>query len=142
LSDTSITLRPGMALTLNGIAQGYATDRIAEMLRVEGLDNIFVDAGEFRALGGMPGGGDWPVTLESGPEITLNDRALATSAPLGTTFDQEGRIGHILDPRTGGPVKAPWRSISVSAKSAALADALATACCLAETREMVDRILA
>lgn len=141
ISAKGITLRPGMALTLNGIAQGYATDRVAEMLKAEGLDNIFVDAGEFRALGGVPGGGDWLVTLESGPEITLNNRALATSAPLGTTFDQKGRLGHILDPRTGGPVRAAWRSVSISAGSAALADALATACCLTEAKEDVDRIL-
>lgn len=141
LSPAAIALRPGMALTLNGIGQGYVADRIAALLTAEGLTDIFIDTGEFRALGGQPGGG-WPVALDSGPRITLADRALATSAPLGTTFDQAGRLGHILDPRTGGPVAGPWRSVSISAPDAALADALSTAACLCEGEAEVDALLA
>ncbi|MCY1298958.1 ApbE family protein [compost metagenome] len=89
-----------------------------------------IDTGEFRALGGQPGGGGWPVRLESGERLPLRQRALATSARLGTTFDQAARDGHILDPVTGMPAPATWRSVSVSAPSAAIADALATAACL------------
>ncbi len=48
---TGITMRPGMALTLNGIAQGYIADRVAALLDAEGLTNILIDTGEFRALG-------------------------------------------------------------------------------------------
>ncbi len=142
LAPAAITLRPGMALTLNGIGQGYVADRIAALLAAEGLNNIFIDTGEFRALGGQPGGGDWPVTLESGPRITLADRALATSAPLGTTFDEAGRLGHILDPEAGRPVASPWRSVSVSAPDAALADALSTAACLCGSQAEVAALLA
>ena len=141
LAPGAITLRPGMALTLNGIGQGYVADRIAALLAAEGLTNILVDTGEFRALGTRPGGGDWPVRLEAGPRITLADRALATSAPLGTSFDAAGRLGHILDPRTGAPVAGPWRSVSISAPEAALADALSTAACLCENRAEVEALL-
>jgi len=137
-----ITLAPGMALTLNGVAQGYVADRVAALLAEEGLTGIFIDTGEMRALGGAPAGGGWPVALESGPRITLADRALATSAPLGTTFDQTGRLGHILDPRSGGPVPARWRSVSISAGSAALADALSTAACALRDRAGIDAMLA
>jgi len=73
--------------------------------------------------------------------LALRQRALATSAPLGTTFDQAGHDGHILDPATGTPAASAWRSVSVSAPSAAIADALATAACLmsdpAEIRDML-----
>ena len=129
---SAITLRPGMALTLNGIAQGYIADRIARLLQAEGLSDILIDTGELRALGGDPKGGDWPVTLASPtrPRIGLRDRALASSAPLGTTFDAGGTAGHILDPRSGRPAEPLWRLISVSADSAAMADALSTAMCL------------
>ncbi len=130
LEAASITLHPGMALTLNGIGQGYVADRVAVLLDAEGLTDILIDTGEFRALGGQPGGGGWPVRLESGERLPLRQRALATSAPLGTTFDQAARDGHILDPVTGMPAPATWRSVSVSAPSAAIADALATAACL------------
>ncbi|MGQ3213407.1 MAG: FAD:protein FMN transferase [Shinella sp.] len=130
LDAAAVTLQPGMALTLNGIGQGYVADRVATLLEAEGLTDILIDTGELRALGGRPAGGEWPVRLETGGHLALRQRALATSAPLGTTFDQAGRDGHILDPATGMPAPAKWRSISVSASTAAIADALATAACL------------
>lgn len=121
--------RHGMALTLNGIAQGYIADRVTRLLEAEGLGDILVDTGELRALGGMPGGGDWTVHLPEGHRTGLRDRALATSAPLGTVFDAEGRVGHILDPRSGRPSRGET-SITITAPTAALADALSTALCL------------
>ncbi|WP_323005663.1 FAD:protein FMN transferase [Pseudorhodobacter sp.] len=142
LDPAAITLRKGMALTLNGIAQGYIADRIAVMLAAEGLDNILVDTGELRALGGQPGGGAWPVQLALGGSVALAQRSLATSAPLGTSFDEKGQVGHILDPRTGLPAAAKWQSISVSAGSAALADALSTAACLTSGPEEIADFLA
>src|SRR6185503_17990117 len=51
--------RPGMALTLNGIAQGYITDRIVALLRSGGIDHSLVDLGETRALGSHPDGRSW-----------------------------------------------------------------------------------
>lgn len=133
-----IRLRAGMALTLNGIAQGYIADRIAHLLQAEGLNDILIDTGELCALGGNPQGGDWRVTLDAPgrPQIGLRDRALASSAPRGTVFDTEGTAGHILDPRTGAPATARWQLISVTAKSAAIADALSTAMCLMSAEEM------
>ena len=130
LDPARITLAPGMGLTLNGIAQGYIADRVAALLEAEGLGNVLIDTGEFRALGGHPQGGAWPVKLAQGDTVALRGRALATSAPLGTTFDQAGRMGHILDPRSGRPVAGVWQAVSVSAPTAALADALSTAICL------------
>ncbi|MCD2183724.1 FAD:protein FMN transferase [Rhizobium sp. GN54] len=133
LDTAAIVLRPGMALTLNGIGQGYVADRVATLLESEGLTDILIDTGEFRALGGRPEsnpGEGWPVRLETGERLVLRQRALATSAPLGTTFDQSGKDGHILDPATGMPGPSRWRAVSISAPSAAIADALATAACL------------
>jgi thiamine biosynthesis lipoprotein len=132
--------RHGMALTLNGIAQGYVADRVARLLEARGLRDILIDTGEFRALGGMSNGADWPVGLARGGMVGLRDRALATSAPLGTTFDPAGTVGHILDPRTGRPAPASDRSVSVTAPTAALADALSTGLCLLDERETGDVI--
>lgn len=135
-----IVLASGMALTLNGIAQGYIADRVAALLEAEGLADILIDTGEFRALGGDPRGGDWPVHLAQGGQVGLRSRALATSSPLGTTFDAAGRVGHILDPRTGTPAAPVWRAVSISAPSAALADALSTAACLMEVKAEVENL--
>lgn len=142
LDAQRIALRPGMALTLNGIGQGYVADRVADLLAAEGLTDILIDTGELRALGARPGGRDWPVTLQSGGAVGLRDRALASSAPLGTCFDAGGRDGHILDPATGNPVRPVWRGVTVSAPSAALADALATAGCLLPDRRALEELIA
>ena len=131
--------RPGMALTLNGIAQGFITDRISRLLRDGGMNDILVDLGEIRASGSQGAEGDgWIVGLDpdhsataSGTaaveRIRLHDRAVASSARLGTTFDANGHMGHILDPRTGRPASTDVRGASVVAASAALADGLSTA---------------
>ncbi|GAB1361097.1 FAD:protein FMN transferase [Rhodobacter sp.] len=131
LSPERIRMTKGMAITLNGIGQGYVADRVAMLLQAEGLTNILIDTGEHRALGPRPDGSAWPIHVPGfNNTIPLATRALATSAPLGTAFDAAGHDGHILDPRTGAPVASPFASVTISAPTAALADALATAACL------------
>jgi len=142
LDAARIALEPGMAITLNGIGQGYVADRVALLLEAEGLDDVLIDTGELRALGARPDGAEWPVRLAGGGAVGLRARALATSAPLGTCFDAAGRDGHILDPRSGMPAPLAWRSVSISAPGAALADALSTAACLTADRPALERLLA
>jgi len=136
LEPEAITLNPGMALTLNGIAQGYIADRVAALLAGHGLTRALIDTGEMVALPE----GDWPVRLEAGGSLTLRNRALATSAPLGMTLGGDGVTSHILDPRSARPVLSPWRVVSVSAPSAALADALSTAACLTGDRQSLEAL--
>lgn len=144
-SDQITLARPGMALTLNGIAQGYVADRIAALLRREGLVDVLVNTGELQAVGGHPDGGEWPVWLKSGAgllnePVMLRDMAVASSAPRGTVFDAPGLVGHILNPLDGLPAQTPWQLVSVTAPSAALADGLTTAMCLME-RAGIDLLL-
>lgn len=137
----AVVLAKGMALTLNGIAQGFIADKLTEMLTAEGLTDILINTGEFRAIGPMPDGRAWPVKLASGGEVNLSARSLATSSPLGTVFDANGSIGHILHPVTGAPAVPRWSSVSISAPSAGLADALSTAACLMPDRATVEAAL-
>lgn len=126
----------GMALTLNGVAQGFITDRIVELLRAGGVESALADIGEVRALGSRPDGSPWRVGIAgSADEIGLVDRAIATSSPSGFRFGGEGSPGHILDPRSGLALSR-HESVSVLAPEAALADALATAFCLMETAQI------
>lgn len=125
--------RVGMAMTLNGIAQGYITDRVVDLLRQDGIDRSLVDMGEIRALGGRPLGGPWIVGLEDpaapgrvAQRIALDNRAVSTSGGYGTLLDPAGRFNHIFDPATGG-TSWRYRSVSVVAETAATADALSTA---------------
>lgn len=121
----AIRLEPGMALTLNGIAQGFITDRIAGLLRARGLGEVLVDMGEIAALGT-----GWRVGIAGTARcVTLDNHAIATSAALGTVLDAGGRIGHIFHPGSGWAEPARAQA-SVIADSAALADALSTAAVL------------
>lgn len=140
LDPARLTLGKGMALTLNGIAQGYIADRVAAFLSAEGLTDVLIDTGEFVAIGGQPDGADWPVALAQGGRVGLRSRALATSAPLGMTFGGDGQTAHILDPKSGLPVPALWRGVSIAAPSAALADALSTAGCLMKVKDQITAL--
>ena len=129
--------RPGMAVTLNGIAQGYITDRIAALLRDAGMGDVLLDIGETYALGRHPAGRPWRVGIRHAarPEtlartIALADRAVATSAGVASPFDASGRHHHLFDPVTGRPARAPGQ-VSVIAPGATMADSLSTALAVA-----------
>lgn len=126
----------GMALTLNGVAQGFITDRIVEMLRNAGITNTLADIGEVRALGLRGDGSPWRVGLGGTTHaIDLVDRAVATSSPEGFRFAGPDSPTHLLDPRTGRSASR-YRNVSVVAPDAATADALSTACCLLGPEEV------
>jgi thiamine biosynthesis lipoprotein len=114
--------RPGMKVTLNGIAQGYVTDRVAMLLRRHGHDRVLIDLGEARALGRHPSGRPWRVAAAAGTAaLPLSDGALATSAP--------GDLPHLIDPASGR-AGGLWASVTVAAAGAMQADALSTALAL------------
>lgn len=125
--------REGMAVSLNGIAQGYFTDRIADLLRDAGMADVLVDLGEIRATG-SDDAGSWRIAIEdpSGDrdtapaEYTLRNAAVATSGGYGTRFDRQGRFHHLFDPASGG-CPASVLSATAFAPTAMQADALATA---------------
>jgi thiamine biosynthesis lipoprotein len=131
-ADRIVLSGEGMAVTLNGIAQGFITDRVTEMLRAWGFDRVLVDIGEMRALGAHADGREWRVGIAD-PErpwrsllrLALHDRAIATSGGYGTPFDASGRWHHLFDPRTGRSARH-YRSVTVVAPDATGADALST----------------
>jgi FAD:protein FMN transferase len=134
--------RPGMALTLNGIAQGYITDRVAALLKSHGYGNMLLDIGEIQAIGQGRDGTGWRVGIRKGvsgsefaERLTLSDQAVATSMMLGTTFDSQGRAGHILHPLKGLTKDYNPRA-SVIHPSAAFADAMSTAVILMKAEEI------
>ncbi len=133
--------RPGMALTLNGIAQGYIADRVAALLANRGIATLLLDLGEFRAHGRHPEGRPWRVGIRL-PEVAqgvlrsveLGQAAedmwapttLATSSGSGTRFDAEGRFHHLFD-AASGHCPSGLAGASVVADTAVRADGLSTA---------------
>jgi FAD:protein FMN transferase len=124
--------RPGMAMTLNGIAQGAITDRVTALLRAGGAQHALVNVGEYSGIGSHPEGRPWQVAIQDpraaasiADVMELADQALATSGAYGGRFGSSD-FSHIIDPRTG---TSPERYLSISVRhaSATLADGLSTA---------------
>lgn len=148
--------RAGGELTLNGIAQGYITDRVVALMRSHGLRDAIASLGEIAALGQRAPGQPWRVGIApsaDGPAeeyVDLADRAIATSSALGTTFDSgeptgdsgepARRVGHIINPKTGIAGPGNWARISVLHRSAAVADGLSTGFALMEAQEIEDTV--
>ena len=139
IEDNTVSFsRPGMAMTLNGIAQGYATDRVSETLAAHGFTVTLVNVGEFRigdlsANIGIGGTGD-----DLAGELDLRNAAIATSASNG--FVLPGGGSHILHPNMAGEASG-WASATVVAETAAIADALSTALILSPGEELARRLL-
>ncbi|ACA17279.1 ApbE family lipoprotein [Methylobacterium sp. 4-46] len=142
VSPDRVAMRRGMAVTLNGIAQGFVTDRIIALLRSEGVDKSLVDMGETRVLGTRPDGRPWQVGIEdpqrpgqSAAVLPVVDRAVATSGPYGFRFDPAGCFNHLFDPATGTCADR-YQSVTVIARTATAADALSTAFSLMRPQDM------
>jgi len=125
--------RPGMALTLNGIAQGYITDLVADRLRAAGLRHVLVDLGETRTLGPRADGTPWRIGIPNPKRpfelltaLPLSGGAVATSSGLAAPFEASGRHNHLFDPRTGRS-STRYKAVTVLAPRATIADGLSTA---------------
>ena len=132
----TVRLLRGSGLTLNGIAQGYISDRVVDILRNGGVTHALVDMGETRAVGGKQEGAPWRIGIadpsdpaRSCAELNLADKAVATSGAYGFQFEPTGRFNHLFDPRNG-QCATLYRSVSIVADDATTADALSTACSL------------
>src|SRR5207249_4665059 len=87
------------------------------------------------AWGPAPGGGPWPVEVQHPADpsraiqaLEMEPGSLSTSAAYEERFVHEGvEYGHILDPRTGRPVRSGLRSATVWTDRALRGDVLSTA---------------
>lgn len=131
--------RPDVTVDLGAVAKGYGVDQVAVLLHGMGFRHFLVEiGGEIYAAGQRPDGRPWRVGINL-PDprapadavykvVRLKDGALATSGDYRNYFEIEGRVyGHIIDPRTGYPVKNNVVSATVIADNCTFADALATA---------------
>lgn len=129
--DGSVALaRPGMGLTLNGIAQGYAADRVRAVIARHGIRHALVDAGEYAMAGRNPQGGRWTLGIADPrrhgqllARLFADGRCVATSGDDETSFSADRRHHHIFDPHTGYSPPG-LAGVTVAAPTGALADAL------------------
>ena len=155
--EQTIELRRARAeINLHAIGKGYALDRAAQQLKEQQMTDFLWQGGRSSVLarGENRAGPSSPTDVSNGQgagnfdgarrgwtvglrhplkparrlaEFHLHDEALATSGSATQYFGQQGkRYGHLIDPRTGWPTTGICTA-TVSAPSAAEADALSTA---------------
>ena len=125
---------PGMRIGFGGIGKGYAANRAVHVMKAMGITGGLVNAGgDLVAFGRQADGGPWTIGLADPLEpgsvfasLDLVDQAIVTSGDYERFVEIDGvRYAHILDPRTGEPVRGV-RSVTVVCPDGELADALAT----------------
>ena len=147
IDGNRVTLDAGCAVDLGGIAKGYASDRVAQIFREQGVTGTASLGGNVYVSGKKSDGSAWRVAVRD-PQNTddyaavlaLEDVFAITSggyqryftAPDGTVYQ------HILDPKTGYPVQSDLLSVTIVSDSGTLADACSTALYVMGEQEAVN----
>ncbi|HRE25875.1 MAG TPA: FAD:protein FMN transferase [Anaerolineales bacterium] len=136
VSEGAIRLnRPGMALTLDGLAKGRVVDGAVDALRDHGFAHVFVEAGgDLRASSADRGSNPWQVGIQApradagslAHRFSVIDGSVATSGDYLNAFTADRSLHHVLDPRTLRSPEA-LASATTLASTAMAADALSTA---------------
>lgn len=141
--------RPGMAMTLNALAQGHAADRVAAVLRDHAVADAFVDTGEIGVRGRRSPGRPWRVGVEEahardrlmGRIAVADARFVATSADDRTFWRPDFSEHHIVEPWSGHSPRGV-AEVVVTAASGLVADGLSTALMVTGAGEAGRRLLA
>ncbi len=135
LRERTVTVPEGVQLDLGATAKALSADqcarRVSERLRCGVLVSL---GGDIATAGAGPVGG-WQVLVQDGPGQPSSRVSLPAGGALATSSTQQRRwahagrdIHHVLDPRTGQPAAAHWRTVSVAAGSCVEANTISTAC--------------
>lgn len=126
--------KAGMAIGFGAIGKGYAANRAVHIMKAMGIESGLVNAGgDLVAFGRQESGEPWTLGIADPlrpdslfARLRLVDQAVVTSGDYERYVEIDGvRYAHILDPRTGMPVRGV-RSVTVVCPDGELADGLAT----------------
>lgn len=134
----TLTLDQGQQIDLGGIGKGYTSRRVMEVYRQAGVSSGMVSlGGNVQCLGTKPDGSLWRIGIQAPWEaegeiaavVEIADQAVITSGGYERYFVDESTgetYCHILDPKTGYPVKSDLESVSIVSPDGMLADGLST----------------
>jgi thiamine biosynthesis lipoprotein len=124
--DGMVALEAGMSVNFGGVGKGFALDRMRERLAEHGVTRALLDFGgsSWLALGTPADADAWRVLLRDGHGgfagvVSLRDASLSFSESMGEPFEIGGqRYGHVIDPRTGWPLREARAGIALAADGA------------------------
>jgi len=140
LEHRMLTMPAGVQLDLGATAKAWAADRSAARIGAQLGCGVLVSLGGDVAVAGPAPETGWRIRVQDvtgspddppvGPyaQIAIRDGGLATSSTTARRWQRGGDVlHHILDPRTGRPAEAVWRTVSVAARTCADANIASTA---------------
>lgn len=125
----------GMEIDLGGIAKGYTSDRVIDIMKDCGVEHALINlGGNVKVLSNKPDGSNWRVAIID-PEneeqyiggVEVADKAVITSGGYQRYFEEDGkRYFHIIDISDGYPADNGLISTTIVSEDGTLADALST----------------
>ncbi len=134
-NDKSVFLKnKGMRIGFGGIGKGYAAECAKKVLKQNGIESGIVNAaGDLTAWGFQENGDAWTIGIADPNKkesvfstFNITNTSVATSGNYEKFVIIDGKkYSHTIDPKTGYPISG-IKSVTIIAKNAEIADALAT----------------
>ena len=132
----TLMLPEGMEIDFGGIAKGYTSQRVAQIMQEYDITSAILNlGGNVQLVGAKPDGSSWKVAIKSPDEqeeylgvLSAQNKAIITSGGYERYFVENGRkYHHIIDPKTGMPAYNGLQSVTIVSEDGTLADGLSTA---------------
>jgi thiamine biosynthesis lipoprotein len=144
-TNTATIKREGVRIDLGGIAKGYTSAKVTELLEEYGVTSALLNlGGNVQTLGKKTDGSLWSVAIQAPDGENLAgilhtaDKAVITSGGYERYFEEDGTTyHHILDPQTGYPAQNGLVSVTIVTEDGTMADALSTALYVMGTEKAV-----
>jgi thiamine biosynthesis lipoprotein len=142
LSPVNMAYLERGSLDLGGIAKGFVSGAVRDLLRAKGVTSALIDlGGNVVVMGGRPISGNrkrgpWRIGIQHPAKprgtpicaVELYEGSVITAGDYERYWDVGGRrYTHIFDPANGRPIEGPLRSVTVISNEPAQGDALTTA---------------
>lgn len=145
-NNTVFLEQQGMAIDLGGIAKGYASDKINEILKQEGITSAVLNLGGNVSVIGKKENHKWQIGIQDPLEeeklagiLSVEDCSIITSGVYQRFFEQDGkRYHHIIDSKTGKPAETGLLSVTIISKNGTMADALSTSFMIMGMEKSID----
>ncbi len=124
-----------MSIDLGGIAKGYASDKVNEILKKNDISSAVISlGGNVSVTGKRPDGTKWRIAVQDPMNregyvgiLNVEDTSVITSGVYQRFFEQDGKkYHHIIDTKTGKPTQTGLLSVTIVCDDGAMADALST----------------
>lgn len=147
--QTSINLPEGMEIDLGGIAKGYTSGRVMEVMKSYGIESAVINlGGNAHVLGNKIDGSQWKVGIQDPNDtdgylggVNVTDKAIITSGGYERYFidkDTGVKYHHIIDPKTGYSANNGLISVTIVSADSTLADGLSTSLFVLGTKDAIS----